>query len=706
MQLSLTEIAKTLGGEVAGKQVRAPGPGHSAADRSLVVKLNDAGDDIIVHSFANDDPIECKDFVRSKLGLPAWRPKNGNGRAMPQLSLSAIANILKPPDETAKPTATVEQKRRALVTRYDYVGLNGQLLYQVERWEPKDFTQRRPDGKGGWIYKNVFDGVQRVPYRWKELATDIAEFPDAPVFICEGEKDCDNVRKLGLTATCIAGSVWTPEIGAVFRDRDVIILEDNDEAGRDRAAKAAQTLSGTAASVRLVSFADLPAKGDVSDWLKIDEKHDAAALIDRCRGVPLWEGVVLSTTPEGVVTVTTPSSLETVTSEANQTDEKPQAENTAPPKIHATPYVLPDPTAIPMRDWLYGTHLIRAFASATFAPGAAGKTSLKLVEAISMATGRALLGTRIRRRCRVWYWNGEDPQEEIDRRIGAICLHYGVSREELDGWLFVDTGRGMKIVIAAYDPKSGNKIFEPVVKELIETIVENKIDVFIVDPFVKSYRVAENDNGAMDMVATQWVDIAEIANVAIELVHHTKKLGGTEANVESGRGAGSVAAAMRSVDVVNKMLAEEGKKVGIEGFELRHYFSVFDDKPNMTISPENKTWYKLIPISLGNGPDGGDSVGVATSWKWPDPLAGVTGADFDRAAVAIKAGNWRKDPQAKAWVGKPIGQALKLDLDNKADRAKINQLIKLWIDNGSLIEIEAEDMNRQMRKFVKVAEGD
>jgi len=371
--------------------------------------------------------------------------------------------------------------------------------------------------------------------------------------------------------------------------------------------------------------------------------------------------------------------------------------------IRATPYVLPDPTTIPQRDWLYGTHLIRAFASATFAPGAAGKTSLKLVEAIAMATGRPLLGIRPKRRCRVWYWNGEDPQEEIDRRIGAICIHYRISREELDGWLFVDTGRRMKIVIASYDPRSGNKVAEPVVNELIETIVENKIDVFFVDPFVKSYRVAENDNGAMDMVVTQWVDIAEIANIAIELVHHTKKLGGTEANVESGRGAGSVAAAMRSVEIVNKMLAEEGKKIGIEGFESRHYFSVFDDKPNMTISPEAKTWYRLVPISLGNGPDGGDSIGVATSWKWPDPLAGITGADFDRAAAATRGGNWRKDPQAKAWVGRPIAQALNIDLDSKAGKAKVTQLIKFWLNSGSLVEIEAEDASRQMRKFVRVA---
>jgi hypothetical protein len=382
----------------------------------------------------------------------------------------------------------------------------------------------------------------------------------------------------------------------------------------------------------------------------------------------------------------------------------PGAGKPPPPKIRATPYVLPDPTTITMRDWLYGTHLIRSFASATFAPGAAGKTSLKLAEAIAMATGRSLLGIRPKRRCRVWYWNGEDPQDEIDRRIGAICINYGITNDDLDGWLFVDTGRRTKIVIATYDPKSGNKIAEPVVKDLIETIADNKIDVFMVDPFVKSYRIAENDNGAMDLVATQWVEIAEVANIAVELVHHTRKLGGTEASVESGRGAVSMAAAMRSVDVINKMLPEEGKKIGIDGFELRNYFSVFDDKPNMTISPETKSWYKLIPVFLGNGPNGGDSVGVATPWKWPDPLAGITGTDFDRAAAAVKGGNWRKNPQAKDWVGKPIAKALALDLDSKSDRAKVTELIKYWIGTGALIEVDGKDENRNDRKFVRVAE--
>ncbi len=63
-----------------GNEVRAPGPGHSRIDRSLSVRLDaNAPDGFVVHSFANDDPIACRDYVREKAELPAFKP-NGNGR--------------------------------------------------------------------------------------------------------------------------------------------------------------------------------------------------------------------------------------------------------------------------------------------------------------------------------------------------------------------------------------------------------------------------------------------------------------------------------------------------------------------------------------------------------------------------------------------------------------------------------------------------
>jgi hypothetical protein len=72
---SLQLIARALGGEVNGGEVRCPGPGHSAIDRSLSIKLDsNAPDGFLVHSFSPaDDPIVCRDYVREKVGLPAFK---------------------------------------------------------------------------------------------------------------------------------------------------------------------------------------------------------------------------------------------------------------------------------------------------------------------------------------------------------------------------------------------------------------------------------------------------------------------------------------------------------------------------------------------------------------------------------------------------------------------------------------------------------
>ena len=169
---------------------------------------------------------------------------------------------------------------KRIIAAYDYVDGDGKLLYQVLRYEPKNFCQRRPDGKGKWIW-NLED--RRILYRWPELL----KFPDATVFVTEGEKDADNVAALNLCATCVATGKWTPECIAALAGREVVILEDNDDAGRTKALAAAQTLHGTAKTIRIVSLPDLPDKGDVSDWLEADP-NNAKKFTKTCFDVPVW----------------------------------------------------------------------------------------------------------------------------------------------------------------------------------------------------------------------------------------------------------------------------------------------------------------------------------------------------------------------------------------------------------------------------------
>ncbi len=75
--LDLRVVAARLGGDVAGHDaVLAPGPGHSRADRSLSIKIVPAArDGFVVHSFAADSPIACRDHVRSLLGIGRSVPR-------------------------------------------------------------------------------------------------------------------------------------------------------------------------------------------------------------------------------------------------------------------------------------------------------------------------------------------------------------------------------------------------------------------------------------------------------------------------------------------------------------------------------------------------------------------------------------------------------------------------------------------------------
>lgn len=146
---------------------------------------------------------------------------------------------------------------------YDYKDETGELKFQVVRNPNKKFYQRRPDGNGDWIYD--LKGVRRVLYRLPELLAR----PTETVYITEGEKDADRLATLGIMATTNPGGAgkWRAGYANILAGRDIVILPDNDVPGRAHADKVAGSLRGKARSVRIVELPDLPAKGDISDWL-------------------------------------------------------------------------------------------------------------------------------------------------------------------------------------------------------------------------------------------------------------------------------------------------------------------------------------------------------------------------------------------------------------------------------------------------------
>jgi hypothetical protein len=157
MTLDARTIARVMGGDVNGDGALVPGPGHSSKDRSLSVKPDPAArDGFIVHSFAGDGVGVCRDHVKDKLGIaeePLRKP-NGVGTG------------------------------RRIINTYDYFNEHRELLFQAVRYEPKRFSQRRPDGRGGWTWN--LESVRRVPYRLPELI----EASEEGRGYCRGRKGC------------------------------------------------------------------------------------------------------------------------------------------------------------------------------------------------------------------------------------------------------------------------------------------------------------------------------------------------------------------------------------------------------------------------------------------------------------------------------------------------------------------------------------
>jgi hypothetical protein len=192
------------------------------------------------------------------------REKKLHGAAAFDFLREIGCNVGKP--EQAKPVR--------IVATYDYTDENGALLFQVCRMEPKTFRQRKPDGS--WSVR----GVRQVPYRLPDVLEAIAS--DRTIAIVEGEKDADRLWSMSLPATTNAGGAgkWRDDYAEFFRGADVLILCDNDSAGRAHGDQVGQSLVGVASRVRLLDLPGLPVKGDVSDWVDAGgtrEQFDALA---------------------------------------------------------------------------------------------------------------------------------------------------------------------------------------------------------------------------------------------------------------------------------------------------------------------------------------------------------------------------------------------------------------------------------------------
>jgi RecA-family ATPase len=294
----------------------------------------------------------------------------------------------------------------------------------------------------------------------------------------------------------------------------------------------------------------------------------------------------------------------------------PPPEQPAPPpkRFSIRPFVPFDLATLPPRQWLYGRHYQRRTVSATIAPGGFGKTTLGMVEAVAMATCRNLLNEQPEARLRVWLHNGEDNLDELNRRLGAICAHYGIPQNELENWFFMTSGNEVPLRVA--NGYNELRLDRPLIQCINDEIANNAIDIALLDPLITLHGVSEQDNSKMDTVIRIFAGIADAQDCAIGLAHHTRKQSpgatGADYGVDDMRGASAIRDAVRAARMLNQMSAKDAHDAGIADHERAFYFRVDRAKGN-NAPPTKAVWRKFLNVVLPNG----DDVGVVVPWDFP-----------------------------------------------------------------------------------------
>lgn len=244
-----------------GSRVEARCPAHDDRTPSLSIGVRDDGEGAVIHCHAGCEP----DAILGKWWLPSaalfdsyWEAgANGNGRLRE-------------------------------VTAYPYLDEAGTLLFEVVRFEPKDFRPRRPDGHGGWVWN--LHGTRRVLFRLPAVRAAVAE--GRAVYVAEGEEDVLALERAGVVATCNPGGAgagkWLSDYSQALRDAEVAVIADRDDAGREHARQVAASLRAVAARVRVLEPVEgndardhLNAGHGVDEFAEVQQSTDEAMVCSR-----------------------------------------------------------------------------------------------------------------------------------------------------------------------------------------------------------------------------------------------------------------------------------------------------------------------------------------------------------------------------------------------------------------------------------------
>ncbi|MGO8683065.1 MAG: AAA family ATPase [Thermoleophilia bacterium] len=431
-------------------------PAHDDREPSLSVAVGENGG-IVLHDHAGCET----DDILAKIGLSMadLMPPNGNGN-----------------HDAWTP-------RGDAVATYDYHDEHARLLYTVHRTADKQFPVSVPDATSKTGKRWKLGDTRRVLYNLPAVVAEVAarrtvgddgETTPGTVLLIEGEKDVETARRLGIVATTApfgASQPWLPEFSESLRSADVIVIPDNDAAGRKHMAEAAAALQGIAKSVTWLELPNLLEKGDLSDWVGSGGTADA---------------------------------LERLAAEAKREGQTPPPADELPITT-AGAFLARTPEKV---DWLIDGLVARGSVTEVAAKIKTGKTTLIVEMVAAITRGQPFLGFASTR-ARALYMTEERPGT-----FRAVLVRGGI-----------DGGDDLHILLQQDTPAGG---WAEIAAPVIACCQRNTIDLVVIDTLGAWAGLGgdeENNAGAALAAMQPAIDMAS-AGLAVITSRHGRKSGG------------------------------------------------------------------------------------------------------------------------------------------------------------------------------------
>lgn len=345
-----------------------------------------------------------------------------------------------------------------------------------------------------------------------------------------------------------------------------------------------------------------------------------------------------------------------------------------------------NPAMIALRNWVARGYLMRGAVTVISGPSSAGKSSLMVAWAASLALGSAFHRMKPLGECNVAFYNVEDDQDEQKRRFSAILQKLELTPANFCGRLAI-LGPAKVGTLLTSGRDGAAVVSTPVMNALEKYLDIFKPDVIILDPFVELHAAEENDNTAIRSVMASFRSWAVDRNMAVVILHHSRKGNGDPGDPDTLRGASSIVGAARVVLTLNVMNEKEADLFRVPSEQRRNYFRL-DGAKNNYAPVEEAEWFQRQEIELPNGGDGapGDRVAIAWPWRPTKPLDRQTPSDLNRVLdlIAVGPGQGIRYSRTKAGGDRWVGNLLRAELELASDAEAAN-MVGAWFKSGLLM---------------------